>query len=393
VREAVYRDLPAAERALLHERAAGLLRTAGAGDEQVAAHLLLAPLRGDPDTVAVLRRAARTAADRGASESAVTLLRRALQESPGAADRREVLHELGLLEALLDGNAGTDHLLQAYRLTEDPAIRADLAVAVARTSVFAGPPGVATAFAREAALVLPPELADHRQALVALERIAGFMHGLDPVIWRTADPPEPSGEGDGARMLAATLSFETMIEGVDRERAVALARFALDRDRLWKVDSGLFWIVAAVVRMLADDDLGDFWHRARAAAHARGSVFAVHSVNLWQGFWHRRRGELDEALSCLRAALDQGQMWGHVEIGASYTRAFEIGCHLDRGDLAAARRAADAGLAVPHPGEGGRLLEQMTARLLVEEGRFGEALAALDAVRWPFPIPNPAWNT
>ena len=38
---------PAAERALRHERAAQLLRAAGASDEQVAAHLLLAPARGD----------------------------------------------------------------------------------------------------------------------------------------------------------------------------------------------------------------------------------------------------------------------------------------------------------------------------------------------------------
>ena len=47
VREAVYRDLPAAERELRHERAAAVLRAAGASDEQVAAHLLLAPPRGD----------------------------------------------------------------------------------------------------------------------------------------------------------------------------------------------------------------------------------------------------------------------------------------------------------------------------------------------------------
>src|SRR3712207_8356586 len=45
-------------------------------------------------------------------------------------------------------------------------------------------------------------------------------------------------------------------------------------DRLWEVDSGLFWIVAAVVRVLADDELGTFWDRARAASHERGSVFA-----------------------------------------------------------------------------------------------------------------------
>ena len=65
VAEAVYRDLPAAERGLEHERAAALLRSRGASAEQVAAHLLLAPCRGDAATVEVLRAAARKAAHRG----------------------------------------------------------------------------------------------------------------------------------------------------------------------------------------------------------------------------------------------------------------------------------------------------------------------------------------
>ena len=84
-------------------------------------------------------------------------------------------------------------------------------------------------------------------------------------------------------MLAAALAYEVTIEGADRERAVQLARFALDGDRLWAVDHGLFWVVAAIIRMLADDDLGDFWTRARAEAHSRGSLFAVLSANLWAG--------------------------------------------------------------------------------------------------------------
>ncbi len=120
VREAVYRDLPAAERALRHERAAALLRSAGASDEQVAAHLLLAPVRGDESTVEVLRRAARTAADRGASDSAVTHLRRALAELPAGTARCDVLTELGHLESLIDGAASTEHLLQAYALQRGP---------------------------------------------------------------------------------------------------------------------------------------------------------------------------------------------------------------------------------------------------------------------------------
>ncbi|TFV88988.1 helix-turn-helix domain-containing protein [Blastococcus sp. CT_GayMR20] len=183
-----------------------------------------------------------------------------------------------------------------------------------------------------------------------------------------------------------------MIEGTDRERAVELARFSLDEDRLWSVDNGLFWVVAALVRMVADDELGDFWARARAQAHAQGSLFMAMSTSLWEGYWRWRRGELDEALACLTAALDQDRMWGGSGIGEPYTRSFQIGCHLDRGDVAAAREVADAALKGPAAGEGARLMEHAIARLLAVEGRPAEALAMLDAIPMPVPVRNPAWN-
>src|SRR5262245_37702945 len=91
VAEAVYRDVPSAERGLEHERAAALLTGRGASAEQVAAHLLLAPTRGDRATVEVLRTAAGKAADRGATDSAVTYLRRALDEPPDSTVRPVVL--------------------------------------------------------------------------------------------------------------------------------------------------------------------------------------------------------------------------------------------------------------------------------------------------------------
>ncbi len=94
VAEAIYRDMPAAERGLQHERAAGLLKEGGASAEQVAAHLLLAPTRGSEATVELLAGAARIAADRGATDSAVTYLQRALDEPPGAATRSALLLEL-----------------------------------------------------------------------------------------------------------------------------------------------------------------------------------------------------------------------------------------------------------------------------------------------------------
>ena len=54
---AVYGDVPAGERTLLHERAIGLLAEAGAPKERLAAHMLAVPPRRDPGVVETLRSA------------------------------------------------------------------------------------------------------------------------------------------------------------------------------------------------------------------------------------------------------------------------------------------------------------------------------------------------
>jgi hypothetical protein len=101
--DAVYRDVPAGQRELQHQEAARILVAAGAPPEQVAAQLLLAPRRGDAGTVETLRAAARRAAERGAVDSAVTYLRRALDEPPPAGVRADVEAEL---DAVTEGSTG-----------------------------------------------------------------------------------------------------------------------------------------------------------------------------------------------------------------------------------------------------------------------------------------------
>jgi DNA-binding CsgD family transcriptional regulator len=192
-------------------------------------------------------------------------------------------------------------------------------------------------------------------------------------------------------MLAATIALEAMVDGTDREHATEMARFALDGDQLLGVDEGLFWMSATAVLMIAEDDLGDLWTRARRASHARGSLFATLSTSLWEGFWQWRRGELHEALSCLRTALEQARMWSGTNVGEPFASGFQIGCHLDRGDVDAARQVAD-GIAGPPYGEGGRVYQQALARLMVAERRFEAALAALDAAPEEIIVANPAWN-
>jgi DNA-binding CsgD family transcriptional regulator len=200
-----------------------------------------------------------------------------------------------------------------------------------------------------------------------------------------------AGDGDGARMLAATLGYELLRDGVDRERAVELARFALSEDRLLAVDSGLLWIVAANVLLLADEDLGDFWDRALARAHATGGLFAALSVNLWRGFTQWRHGQLDDALQSLTDATEQQRMWGISDVTATYAAAFMLGALVDRGDLAGAEAHLATARTLPWVGEGGRLMREGAARLLLARGRPEDALAEITApVDYP-EVRNPAW--
>lgn len=391
VRDAVYADLPAAERALHHERAAGLLAGKGAPADNVAAHLLLAPRRGSPVTVDRLRAAAHTAIGRGASDAAVGLLRRALDEPVPPDLRAEVLVELGMVEAQVDGPAGATHLAEAYHLVEDAHERARIAMLVVRTHVFASPPGVATAFALEAEAALPAGHDDDCQGLVALRRISGYMHWLPPEAYRAGPAPRVTGDGDGARMLAATLCYERLRDGEDLDGAIELARFALDGDRLLEVDNGLLWIVAANVLLLADADVGDFWDRALARARANGGLFAVLSVNLWRGFTQWRGGQLEDALQSLADATEQQDMWGVSDVTATYAAAFTLGVQVDQGDLEGAAETLDAARLLPWMGEGGRLLAESAARLRLEQGRPAEALEEVTGLAEGSDIANPAW--
>jgi AAA ATPase domain len=95
IRAAVYEAIVPAERERAHAKAARLLLDAGAEPERAAAHLLRSPSSGESAVVGTLRGAARRAGSRGASESAVAYLRRALAEPPPEVERGELLAELG----------------------------------------------------------------------------------------------------------------------------------------------------------------------------------------------------------------------------------------------------------------------------------------------------------
>jgi DNA-binding CsgD family transcriptional regulator len=125
VRGWIYSELPAAERARDHRRAAELLAESPTARESVANHLLLTEPAADEWVVQQLVEAAHAAIRSAAPEAAAAFLRRALAEPP-RADLSQLLLELGTAEASAGLTGWPEHLGAAAETAPDAgaAVRA-----------------------------------------------------------------------------------------------------------------------------------------------------------------------------------------------------------------------------------------------------------------------------
>ena len=124
VATAVYEDMSPSARAGLHAAAARLLDDGGGNADVVAAHLLLSDPVGDQRAVELLRQAARVAMARGAPETALELLRRAMREPPGDSIRSGLLLELGTAAARAGDAGGVQLLRDAFAVADGQPGRA-----------------------------------------------------------------------------------------------------------------------------------------------------------------------------------------------------------------------------------------------------------------------------
>ena len=130
VRTAVYEQMTAHDRMRAQRRAAELLLEGGAPPEQAATYLSPTLPAHDQFVVATLRQAATRSLAQGAPDAAVGYLRRALDEPPTAAERGDVLGELGRAEVrTFEIGAAADHLRDALAELGDVTLRPDLVLA------------------------------------------------------------------------------------------------------------------------------------------------------------------------------------------------------------------------------------------------------------------------
>jgi DNA-binding NarL/FixJ family response regulator len=397
VREAIYRELSAGQRELMHARAASILRDAGAQPDQVASHLLSMARRGQEWVVDLLVEAARSAVRRSASDSAVAYLTRALEEPPAPERRGEILLDLGISETNTYAPLALEHLREAYELLDDPHRRATAAWLLARTLIFAGSPEGAAAFAQRAIAELPPELEDQRKALEAVELIAVFFGADVPDGVQRLEQlrDEPVGEGPGAKMLAATVAFAWMAAGGDAHGASELALKAIEGGTLLESDTGVFWMGAIITLVVADrPEAAGLWEETIAQAHRNGSLFSRLSVTLWDGCFKLVEGELAEAEESLLANLGMIHLYGiNVPEASSYSYGFLGAVRLEAGDVGGARRAME-GVVVADgdTSDGTNFARRTLMGIHVAEGNGEAALAAAeDLERHAARTKNPRW--
>ncbi len=381
VRDAVYEDLPPAQRELEHNRAAGLLRDVGAAPERVAAHFLRVSPIGEEWVAELLVEAARVAADKGATENSVDYLKRALDEPLSPERRAGTLYDLGLREMDLRGDDAAEHLREAYELLTAPEDRAWAAYALARTLMFTRREIEAAEVARRGREELPEGLPDFAAALEAIE-LETIFFGRPEVeelarTERYRDGVE--GSGPGAKMLTSLTAYAWANGDGDAEHCAALALEALEDGVLLEADNGLFWVTALVVLIYADlEQAPDIWSEAREIAHARGSLFMVLTVNLWRGFDLMRRGDLGQAEESLVSGLEDMVLWSgdRSRMVIEWPTAFVATVHIERGKLELAEQTLQRGEPAPDKGgDGPSFWRQAKIELLMAQGRPEEALA------------------
>jgi DNA-binding CsgD family transcriptional regulator len=400
VREAIYRDIPPGERERRHTLAAGILREAGASRDAVAAQLLEMPPTGEEWVVNDLEHAARTAIIKGAGDSAATYLRRALDEPLADGRRARLLGQLGVVEGFTDGQASAASLREAFHLTSDPAERARLGILLANTLVFTNHIPEALAVAQEGCALAEGRDRDLLQRFEAVRlAIALFDTGLVPLDEALFAPYRGplTGDGPGARALAALAAYQWAMTNGPADRCAELALSAIQDGILLEAENGgLAHGGAFFVLVMADrDEVMPFMDASFDAANRAGSLWARSAYLAFGGIARSLRGQLDDAIDLMRENREIHEVWGEASVEpilhAHYAHAL-----MNRGDLAAAREVLDAvGLGTMLP-PGNSVLAWYAGsrlRLLYETGADDELLAysALCEERFADLTSNPAW--
>jgi DNA-binding CsgD family transcriptional regulator len=384
LRAAVYDQIPEAERALAHARAASLLAAESAPVERIATQLVVAQPLGEDWAVDQLRDAAATALGRGVPEAAIAYLRRALEEPVIPAQRTVLLREL-----LQAGLAAMD--LSVFddipgdpvgELTRDDETVLAASGALGPWLFVSGRVDEGTALA-ERAIDLALERGDARLAMrnelsvlagleieppAALERLERYKSRIEP----------------GSREERTWLAMRAWWGGFAGEPAsevAELARRALDAGKLIVEERTTPIAGQAILVLIRADELdeAETWTERLIADGRRsgwmGSAISGLGVH---GFLARYRGDLPLAIDEGREALDLARQ-NRLILAVPLQAAWLVEALVEAGDLEGAeQQLATNGLLGDIPDHYWiRAARFARARLRLAQARGDEALADL----------------
>nr|WP_042194774.1 AAA family ATPase [Kibdelosporangium sp. MJ126-NF4]CEL21551.1 putative transcriptional regulatory protein [Kibdelosporangium sp. MJ126-NF4]CTQ95882.1 putative transcriptional regulatory protein [Kibdelosporangium sp. MJ126-NF4] len=353
VRAAVDSEIGPSQRRAAHALAARTLATQGLA-EQVSAHLLVCDVIGEPWAVDSLRAAARIALRRGAAESAVRYLKRALAERPSEGVRLGVLAELGRAELGIDVRASVEHLGEAFdgahdlppELAPDPefvmGMATDLTIASATNGTWTMACDVLDR--ASAALAGAPELVSALQAfaVAAGVGIPGF-----PQADRLARLRETAAPYPGSALMAAVLTAHHLSGlGRSREEAVRLALLAREAVPAHSVPGLVAHMFGAIALYRADefDSAIEFCDVMMAGAPVLGQPLFAEVGHAFRSVVAFHAGRLADAVGEAQAAVDiRDGLLGGSPLPSGW-EGYLVRAHIERGDIESAERVmASAG--------------------------------------------------
>jgi DNA-binding CsgD family transcriptional regulator len=311
VLQAIYDDLPITSRAAAHGRAAEILASDGAPVDEIAAHLLLSEPMGRGDVVTALRRAAGRALARGAPQSAVAYLRRAMAEGVAETDRAVLLRDLGRAEALAQDPGAAAHLEGALELAETPSGRAQALFELSEVCLLSGQWTRWHGLLRDALDTLAGQDPDLESRLEASRSAAEL---YDPAFAGTVEPRLPRlralvDEGTpGSRALALVLGAVGALRGMDRAEVLVLVERGLDGGGLLRDEGSESLALPQAMAALIGLDEVTMAARATAGvlddARRRGSVTGFIAGSLYRLATAAHRGDVKSAETDLRTAVE-----------------------------------------------------------------------------------------
>jgi DNA-binding CsgD family transcriptional regulator len=311
VRNAVYQDVPAGRRALAHERAAAVLRAAGAEPERVAVHLLAADPNGAPAVVDTLVAAAQRALDRAAPEAAVRYMRRALDEPPAPEQRPAVVRRLAIA-AFRAADAGAAEVIDPFA-----ELSADLVTFVALAPLVTA--ALAAQGRNDEIAELFDGAAEAARALGAVDDALRLEAAR--VTWAHTPPAEAQArlarydDHESPLLLALKAWWAHFTPGTRAEDAAAIAERAIGDGRNLVQRTGIAQgpqAVYVLVRAERVDAAAAAIAHVAAEARAEGEAPSVAGAAFLRAELGLLRGEVGRAVAEARAAVAAARQGGFL---------------------------------------------------------------------------------